>query len=201
VAAEAVRDAVRAQNGPDDLKHFRIWGGIDPEGRPGDRFIADIIIKFGANTVTIDMIPLRRTTFEFWSERPGLFEAVHGAPLPPRAEVRDKAVRRPGQKHAYLSTFPIDTEEGQDRLYRVLTLLDGLPMQVDGSRREFVNEAIARINRIAAGVEQAYQPARAPDPDQNPEENPERDDEQGDEPEGDNDRDGDFEMENVRWEA
>jgi hypothetical protein len=201
VAAEAVRDAVRAQNGPDDLKHFRIWGGIDPEGRPGDRFIADIIIKFGANTVTIDMIPLRRTTFEFWSERPGLFEAVHGAPLPPRAEVRDKAVRRPGQKHAYLSTFPIDTEEGQDRLYRVLTLLDGLPMQVDGSRREFVNEAIARINRIAAGVEQAYQPARAPDPDQNPEENPERGDEQGDEPEGDNDRDGDFEMENVRWEA
>jgi hypothetical protein len=74
-------------------------------------------------------------------------------------------------------------------------------MQVDGSRREFVNEAIARINRIAAGVEQAYQPARAPDPDQNPEENPERGDEQGDEPEGDNDRDGDFEMENVRWEA
>lgn len=194
VAAEAVRDAIRARTGPDDLKHFRVWGGIDPQGRSGDRFIADIIIRFGANSVTIDMIPLRRTTYEFWSERPGLFEAVHGTAMPPLAEVKHKAARRPGQKHAYLSTFGIDDDEGQDRLYRVLTLMDGLPLQVDGSKREFVNEAIARINRISAGVEQAYQPAplaelgQAADPDMGGADEADAPDE-------------DFEMDDVRWEG
>lgn len=197
VAAEAVRDAIRARTGPDDLKHFRIWGGVDPQGRPGDRFIADIIIKFGANTVTIDMIPLRRTTYEFWSEREGLFEAVHGTALPPMAEVKQKAVRRPGQKHAYLSTFRIDDEEGQDRLYRVLTLLAGLPLQVDGSKREFVNEAIARINRIAAGVEQAYQPAPLAVAEAEPDQG--EADQTG--PAEVPDPDEDFEMDDVRWEG
>ena len=99
-----------------------------------------------------------------------------------------RAIRRPGQKHAHLSTFPINTEEGMDRLYTVLSLLDGLPLQIDGSKRGFVNEAIARINRISAGVEQAYQPAplaapaEAAGPDPFPEE-------------------GELDMDNVEWGA
>ena len=61
-------------------------------------------------------------------------------------------------------------------------------LQIDGSKRGFVNEAIARINRIAAGVEQAYQPAplaapvEAAGPDPFPEE-------------------GELDMDNVEWGA
>lgn len=185
VAAETVRDAIRAQLGREGPKGFRVWGGIDPEGRAGEALVADIIIAIGARTVTIDMIPLRKSTYEFWEGRPGLYEAVHAEPLPPERDAPQRAVRNAGKNHRYLSKFPIDTDEGQDRLYRVLTLLDGLPMQIDGQRREFVNEAIARINRISAGVKQAYQPGAAPGPEEGgpPVETPE----------------DDFEMENVQW--
>lgn len=189
VAAEAVRDAYLGRTGPDDSQYFRIWGAIDPAGRAGDPFEADIILKVGTRNVTIDMIPLRKSTYEFWAERPGLYEAVHGAALPPEREVPARAIRRPGQKHAHLSSFPIDTEEGMGRLYRVLTLFDGLPLQIDGSKRGVVNEAIARINRIAVGVEQAYQPGPTtvadparPEPVPFPEE-------------------GDFDMNTVQWGA
>lgn len=96
-------------------------------------------------------------------------------------------MRNPGKNHKYLSKFHIDTDEGQDRLYRILTLLDGLPMQVSGSKREFVNEAVARLNRLRNGVESGTQAAAPP----------------GTAPAGpDLDPGGqDFDMENVRWEA
>jgi hypothetical protein len=189
VAAEAVRDAIRAQLAQDDNQGFRVWGGIDPQGRAGDPSIADIILRIGAKTVTIDMIPLRQSTYAFWSERPGLFEAVHAAPLPPYQAVPARAMRNPGKNHKYLSRFHIDTDEGQDRLYRVLTLMDGLPMQISGPKREFVNEAVARMNRIRDGIEMARpadaiaEPEPAPDAGiTDPEE-------------------ADFDMDNVRWEA
>lgn len=153
VAAEAVHDALRDQLGKDKNKLFRVWGGIDPAGRAGEPAVADIILRIGAKTVTIDMIPLRQSTYAFWAERPGLYEAVHDAPLPPYSEVPARAIRNPGRNHKYLSRFNIETEEGQDRIYRVLTLLDGLPMQIGGEKRDFVNEAVARLNRIRNGVE------------------------------------------------
>jgi hypothetical protein len=153
VAAEAVRDALRDQLGRDGPQGFRVWGGIDPAGRAGDPAVADIILRVGAKTVTIDMIPLRQSTYEFWQDRPGLYEAVHGAPLPAYSAAPARAARNPGKNHKYLSRFNVETEEGQDRLYRVLTLLDGLPMQIAGEKREYVNEAVARLNRIRDGVE------------------------------------------------
>jgi hypothetical protein len=153
VAAEAVRDALRDQLGRDGPQGFRVWGGIDPAGRAGDPAVADIILRVGAKTVTIDMIPLRQSTYEFWENRPGLYEAVHGAPLPAYSAAPARAARNPGKNHKYLSRFNVETEEGQDRLYRVLTLLDGLPMQIAGEKREYVNEAVARLNRIRDGVE------------------------------------------------
>ncbi|PTX52422.1 NTP hydrolase family protein [Gemmobacter caeni] len=192
VAAEAVRDLIRDQLARDGSKGFRVWGGIDPEGRAGEPMVADIIIRVGAKTVAIDMIPLRQSTYEFWSERPGLHEAVHGQPLPAFRDTPRRALRNPGKDHKYMAKFSIETEEGQDRLYRILSLLDGLPLQIDGQKREFVNEAIARINRIAAGVERAYQPGGT-DPTAEGQE-PEMD---APEPE----KDPDFEMDDVRWEA
>lgn len=186
VAAEAVRDAIRAQR-TGGGQGFRIWGGIDPLGRAGDPALADIILRVGTVTVTIDMIPLRQSTYAFWEERAGLYEAVHGVPLPAYRDVPTRALRNPGKNHKYLSKFHIDTDEGQDRLYRILTLLDGLPMQVSGSKREFVNEAVARLNRLRNGVESGTQAAAPP----------------GTAPAGpDLDPGGqDFDMENVRWEA
>jgi hypothetical protein len=189
VAAEAVRDAIRAQLAQDDNQGFRVWGGIDPQGRAGDPSIADIILRIGAKTVTIDMLPLRQSTYAFWSERPGLFEAVHAAPLPPYQAVPARAMRNPGKNHKYLSRFHIDTDEGQDRLYRVLTLMDGLPMQISGPKREFVNEAVARMNRIRDGIEMARPVDAIAEPEAAP-------DAGIADPEG-----ADFDMDNVRWEA
>jgi len=192
VAAEAVRDAIRHQLGRSGPQGFRVWGNIDPDGRAGEPMVADIILRIGAKTVTIDMIPIRQSSYDFWSDRPGLYESVHGEPLPDFGDVPRRALRNPGKDHKYLSRFSVETDEGQDRLYRILTLLGGLPMQIDGDKREFVNEAVARINRIAAGVERAYQPGGAEvgddlDPDE--EVIPLQVDE----------ADGDFEMEDVRW--
>ena len=163
VAAEAVRDAIRDQLGKDKNKLFRVWGGIDPAGRAGEPAVADIILRVGATTVTIDMIPLRQSTYAFWAERPGLYEAVHDAPLPPYSAVPARAMRNPGKNHKYLSRVNIETEEGQDRIYRVLTLLDGLPMQIGGEKRDFVNEAVARLNRLRNGVEASEGADEVPD--------------------------------------
>lgn len=187
VAAEAVRDAIRAQVGEDGTKLFRVWGGIDPAGRAGDPAVADIILRFGTRTATIDMIPLRQSTYAFWEERPGLYEEVHGAPLPPFREVPTRAARTPGKNHKYLSRFRIDTEEGQDRVYRVLTLLDGLPLQISGEKREFVNEAVARLNRLKVGSGEPQTPTT---PDE-AREAPVTSDAGADE----------FELDDVRWEA
>jgi len=188
VAAEAVRDAIRAQLNVIGPQGFRVWAGIDPQGRAGDDKVADIILRIGAKTVTIDMIPLRRSTYPFWAERPGLYEAVHGEPMPDLADTPARAVRNPGKNHKYLSKFHIDTDEGQDRLYRVLTLLDGLPMQISGRKREFVNEAVARMNRIRDGIMVAVEtegPGEAGPALEQPAAQEQ----------------GDFEMDDVTWEA
>lgn len=202
VAAEAVRDAIRSQLTNGGPKGFRVWGGIDPQGRPGEPAAADIIMRVGALTVTIDMIPLRWSTYAFWEDRPGLYEAVHGEPLPPFDAAPSRAHRTPGTSHKYLSKFHIETEEGQDRLYRILTLLDGLPMQIDASKREFVNEAVARMNRIRYGLEGAPAAATAEDAQEAPEtegDAPEID--EAHQQEGGQTEQAELDMDDVRWEA
>lgn len=197
VAAEAVNDAITTQQQNDQGYGMRIWGGANPNGRAGERNDADIIIRVGSATVTIDMIPLRASTLDFFEDRPGLYEAVHGKSLD-EANVPTRAFRTPGTNHKYLSKFRIDDEAGQERLYRILTLLDGLPLQIDGSQRDHVNVAIARLNRISVGVENAYRSpadagADATDDNEAPRERAAA-------PEVELDDEGGFDFDNVNWE-
>jgi hypothetical protein len=130
----------------DSSTMMRIWGSMDPEAKgAGARDKADIIIRMTGNTVNIDMQPLRIANVQFYLQRPGLYEAVHGTEFP--TEIPLRAWRRPGTKHKYLATFEVDTPEGRDRLYDVLERLTDVPMMTDGVHRDLVNERLELINR------------------------------------------------------
>lgn len=198
VAAEAVHDAMNTPGRQDQMHGFRIWGGTNPKGRSGDRRDADIIIRLGSKTATVDMVPLRMSTLDFYEDRPGLYEAVHNKSLDD-ADVPRRAFRTPGTNHKHLSKFRIDDEAGQDRLYRLLTLLDGLPLQVDGSQREHVNTAVTRLNRISAGLETDHR-AQEGDPVNRVETSDAHAPDRDDDGPAEIDDDGGFDLTGVNWE-
>lgn len=149
VAAEVVTQFARATGDyrpGDSSSYMRIWGSMDPEAKgPGPRDMADIIIRMTSRNAKIDMQPLRTSNREFYESRPGFYEAVHGKPMPDK--IPHRAFRKPGTKHKYLAEFRIDTPEGRDRLYTVMSHLNGVPMMTDGTHRDLVNETMELINR------------------------------------------------------
>lgn len=135
-------DHVRA----DSSTLMRIWGSMEEGAKdPGARDLADIIIRVTGNSASIDMQPLRLANLDFYQEREGLYEAIHGKPMPDR--IPERAFRKAGTNHKYLSTFQLDTPEARDRLYTILELLNGVPMMTDGIHRDLVNETLEMINR------------------------------------------------------
>ena len=145
VATQFARATGDYQRG-DASTYMRIWGSMEPENAgPGPRDRADIIVRLTSRTVKIDMQPYRVNNADFYEDRPGLYEAIHGKALPDNPPVR--AFRKPGTNHKYLSEFRVDTPEGRDRLYTIFQRLGNIPLVTDGTHRDLVNETLELINR------------------------------------------------------
>jgi hypothetical protein len=140
-----------------DFGMVKIWGGMDPEKGPGDRADADIIISITKNSMKVDMIPLRRSSYPFYRQRPGLHELLHGEPLPLVQNVPLRADRRVGTKseNKYVVNVSYGQPGGKERAMRILAHLTDVPMMTDGTMRALVNETTLTVERIAGGEDMA----------------------------------------------
>lgn len=145
VAHRLLEDPVRL----DRAGAFRIWGGIEEGGSPGERENADITMFLTPRSLSADVVRLRKSTYDFYRKRPGLHEALRGEPLPPEADVPKHARRFSGTREKLnYEKIPLDTEEGRERAMNVLRLLGSVPLMTDGRFRDLVNGASVDIERI-----------------------------------------------------
>ena len=144
VAAAFVREALAQRAAGDHAGGIVIWGGAEAGGGIRDREKADVTIRIGKRYATVDTVPLRVRTLGFYRDRPGLFEALHGRELPSEEELARSRQRRGGR---YLSVSPDDADGPADidLLCRILGLLDGVPLRVDGHHRDLVNKVMAQL--------------------------------------------------------
>ena len=140
LAAEVATGFARKDKS-DESRFMRIWGSMDAgSSDPGLRNLADIMITLTNRSVKIDMLLPRGPNRGFYLARPGLYEAVHNVPMP------DSIVGRVSRRK-YVSEFRIDTPEGQDRLYEIMSFLTNVPMVTDGLHRELVNTTIEELSK------------------------------------------------------
>ena len=144
VAAAFLREALARRAAGEQVGGVVIWGGAEAGGSLGDREKADVTIRIGQRYATVDTVPLRVRTFGFYRDRPGLFEALHDREMPSEEEVGQRRQRRGGR---YLSVSPDDADSAADvdLLCRILGLLDGVPLRVDGHHRALVNAVMAQL--------------------------------------------------------
>ena len=144
VAAAFLREALALRAAGEQVGGIVIWGGTEAGGGLRDREKADVTIRIGQRYATVDTVPLRVKTFDFYRDRPGLFEALHDREMPTAEEVAQRRQRRGGR---YLSVSPDDADGAADidLLCRILGLLDGVPLRVDGHHRGLVNAVMAQL--------------------------------------------------------
>ena len=128
-----------------------VWGSMEKNAKdPGPRNSADIRLFLTANRINVDIQPLRKSTQEFYQSRPGLYETIHDCPFPeniPNRATRARTIdiMRPDARR-WIPEFAIDTPEGRDRLYRLMSHLGNIPMMTDGQHRSLVNTTMKNIN-------------------------------------------------------
>ena len=144
VAAAFLREALAQRAAGEQVGGIVIWGGTEAGGDLRDREKADVTIRIGQRYATVDTVPLRVKTLDFYCDRPGLFEALHDREMPTSEEVARSRQRRGGR---YLSVSPDDADSAADidLLCRILGLLDGVPLRVDGHHRALVNAVMAQL--------------------------------------------------------
>lgn len=131
-----------------DMRLLKVWGGMDPEKGPGDRADADIIVTLTHNSMRVDMIPLRKSSYAFYRDRPGLYELMHQKPLPAERDVPARADRRANTNNKYIVDIKFDTEADKRRAMDILGRLQDVPLMTDGPMRALVNETTLTVERI-----------------------------------------------------
>ncbi|WP_411839613.1 strawberry notch C-terminal domain-containing protein [Paracoccus sp. ME4] len=122
----------------------KMWGGITPGKAVGNRQDADVIVTMTERSFRLDMLPVRKSTWEFYSERPGLHEAMYQRPLCRFEDAPARAYRRPGKKGDHLVELDLTTREGLRRTLDILELLD-TPLLTDGRYRTMINEVVNAV--------------------------------------------------------
>ena len=123
---------------------------------PGDRDTADIIAIMTPSTLFVDMVPLRKTTYDWYAERDGLYELMYQRALPDRADVNNRTMRRPGGRNPNSVKINTKSVEGKERAYQLLALLSDVPMLMDGSFRPLVNDTVNTLERIMNDPKRAF---------------------------------------------
>ena len=136
---------------------LRLLGQVQ-ESRPiGDSVTAELIGSLTQRSFSLDLTPLRKATYEFYAERPGLFEALYDRPMPSYAEAPDRANYQPmARTSIYRHQFDVTTEEGRARAMHVMSLLGDGKMVTSGLWRGLVNEVINDIERITATASRRF---------------------------------------------
>ena len=137
-------------------RNLRLVGTMDGSTNKTLSVESDIWISIGATVATVDMIPLRKGNRDWYAERPGLYEALTGTPLPTKAETKGRANRRPGFKHDGRFTFHLTREADCRRLIDVVQLMTGANFTVSGHYRSAVNTIVADIDRMRGAPERVY---------------------------------------------
>lgn len=147
-AAEFIYRYLRDAEELPEANFLRLWGGL-PGGRGmGDRKDADVLISITRNTFRLNMVPLRKSSWNFYSSRPGLYELMYEKPLPSLAETPAKAYRRAGGNGKHIVKFNMDTHENRRRALKILKALD-VPLLADGVCRSLVNDATIHLGEQA----------------------------------------------------
>ncbi|MCE6959251.1 strawberry notch C-terminal domain-containing protein [Cereibacter sphaeroides] len=137
-----------------DINLFKIWGGLDPEKGPGERSDADVMLTVTHRSFRADIAPLRRSTYAFYRDRPGLYELLHREPLPAFKDVPIRADRR-GEKHKYLVDIRFEGEGAaaeKQRAMEIIGHLHDIPLMTDGTVRALVNETTITVERLLNGL-------------------------------------------------
>ncbi|WP_027234352.1 strawberry notch C-terminal domain-containing protein [Leisingera caerulea] len=127
----------------------KAWGAVSGNRGMGDRNDAELILTVTARSFKLDMLPLRRTTYDFYAERPGLYELMYNKPLPARSEAPAKAYRRPGTKGDHIVHIRFESDEERQRALAILEALD-VPLLTDGKFRNLINSAINEVDQPGA---------------------------------------------------
>lgn len=126
----------------------RFWGSMDPSKPiPTDKQDAEIYISLTRNSAAIELLPLRKSTEEWYRSRPGLYEALHNKPMPESKDVPARALRR-GNNTSHNVRFKLEDDADRNRLLRILDMLDDASLLVDSPFRAKVNDIQVNLERI-----------------------------------------------------
>lgn len=126
---------------------------------PKDSDSADIMLSLTSRKLTFDMIPLRKSSYDWYAARPGLYEILMGSPMPQKSDLTSRGVRRGAVSaqtngeitRAGVVNIDITSEEGKRRAYQALMCFTDTPIRVPGGKRQMVNEIIHNVDRLGAG--------------------------------------------------
>jgi len=145
---------------------FKIWGGSAPDKPVGERDNAELIISITPRTFTIDAVPLRKATRDFYTSRPGLYENLFGKELPTLEKTPLRAVRR-GEAGMYRIRFALQEENDRNHVREILECMSDLPIVTDGRHRDLINHAANEIDLDAGDyVEQEMELQAGIEPEQ-----------------------------------
>lgn len=132
-----------------EMNSFKIYLSMEAGRTPQREQDEDGIISITRSSITIDFIALRKSNYDFFVARPGLYEAIMEKPLPAEDQVRARMGRNMNHKPI---KFRTDTEEGMARMNRFLSLLGDADMVTNGFMRPIINEVELTVNRVREGV-------------------------------------------------
>lgn len=127
---------------------MRLYISMDRDRKAERSGEEDGIITIRQGRAVIDFIALRKSNYDFFAERRGLHELIHGDDLPRKSEVRARVARN-GQ-HRPLRLDLTDEVE-RERLFEIVGLLGEASMLANGDMRSLINEATTMINRVRDG--------------------------------------------------
>lgn len=153
IAVEALRRFMAKEDNI-EAGVFRIWGSMEPGKPAGDRKAADIIMTLSRHALTIDMIPPRKTSYDFYAERPGLHDLLFNKPLPERSQIPSRVVRIPGRKHKNIVTIKLNDEDQASRALEIMRRLYDVPLMADAPLRELVNDITTQMERLTHDIEE-----------------------------------------------
>mgnify|MGYP007127341610 CR=1 FL=1 len=141
---------------------MRLYVSMDADRKAERSGEEDGIISIRQGRAVVDFIALRKSNYDFFANRPGLHELIHGDDLPRKSEVRARVARN-GQ-HRPLRLDLTDEVE-RDRLFDIVGLLGDASMVANGDMRSLINEATTMINRIRDGYVREGEAHRNDEPD------------------------------------
>ena len=157
----------RGQKIPPPHHTLRLWG--EPEGKIVQSKDADFIIRFSDDRVVFDIPPFNKGNWDFYASRPGLFQALHGHPMPSRSDTKRsrKKVREAGEvaKSGTAVIVDIKTREDVERVIRALSILVNGKNLDNGKGIDFFAGSGVRdtINEFHAGATCDWVPTWLPE--------------------------------------